>query len=130
MRMAEICARLSLPRGAIEYLRQAKEKTPGTFSLGINTNPSFDSLRENPQFRELIAELWRKPVVRVLTIIHWIVHRHNSVVNALFVFIHKGEDLSGSGKLIRFRFDVWITPDLFSSEKRGYVRVQPQIQRI
>jgi hypothetical protein len=59
MRMAAIHARLNQPEKAFEYLRLARQKTPLDFSLGLYTNPSFETLREDQRFRDLMAELWR-----------------------------------------------------------------------
>lgn len=60
MQMAAIHARLKEPEKAFEYLRQAREKTPVKYALGLLTNPSLQSLREDQRFRDLVAELWRK----------------------------------------------------------------------
>jgi tetratricopeptide (TPR) repeat protein len=60
MNMAAIHARLNQTDQAIEYLRRAKETTPATFAIEINTNASFDGLRDEWRFRELMAELWRQ----------------------------------------------------------------------
>jgi len=58
--LAAIHAHLNQPDKAIEYLRQAKQRTPAYFAIEINTNASFDNLRTNLQFLALMAELWRE----------------------------------------------------------------------
>jgi hypothetical protein len=60
MRMAANYARLNQGDEAFNFLRQAKEQTPRRFLIGINTNPSFDNLRRDQRFREIIEELWHK----------------------------------------------------------------------
>ena len=60
MRMAAIHARLEEPEKAFEYLRQAREKTPVNFVLGLLTNANLKNLRVEQTFRELVAELWAK----------------------------------------------------------------------
>jgi len=60
MRMAAIHARLHQPVEAFRYLRRAMQETPAWFSSGLYTNPSFDSLRDEREFQEIMAELWRK----------------------------------------------------------------------
>lgn len=44
-------------KGALETLRRAKEKSkdPAEFSYWLSNEPSFDKLREDPQFRALLA---------------------------------------------------------------------------
>lgn len=59
-RMAEIHAQLNQRKEAFEYLHQAKHNSRSGFAIWIYTNPSIESLRSDPQFRELIAELWRR----------------------------------------------------------------------
>jgi hypothetical protein len=60
MRMAAIHARLNHADEAFKYLRQARQETPIDFSVGLNTNPNLESLRQDQRFRDLLAELWRK----------------------------------------------------------------------
>jgi tetratricopeptide (TPR) repeat protein len=60
MRMAEIFARLGHTQEAFTELRRAMREAPDEFSNGIYTNPSFESLRQQPEFQDLIAPLWRK----------------------------------------------------------------------
>jgi hypothetical protein len=60
MRLAAIHARLNQPTEAFKYLRQARQETPRDFEIGIQTNPSYDSLRTDKRFQELIDELWRR----------------------------------------------------------------------
>jgi tetratricopeptide (TPR) repeat protein len=60
MRMAAIHARLNQLDEAFEFLSRARQETPLYFAIGINTNPSFDSLREEKRFQKMIDELRRK----------------------------------------------------------------------
>jgi len=60
MRLAAIYARLDRKEDALELLDEAYARTPTEFALGINTNPSFDCLRSEPEWAELMNKLWRK----------------------------------------------------------------------
>jgi hypothetical protein len=44
-------------KGTLEALRQAKQKTkdPAAFSTWLNEEPAFAKLRDDPQFRVLLA---------------------------------------------------------------------------
>jgi serine/threonine protein kinase len=60
MRMAAAHARLGQRDEAFTDLGHEKKEMPLNFGLGINTNPNLESLREDPRFRDLIAELRHK----------------------------------------------------------------------
>ncbi|MBI3414440.1 MAG: protein kinase [Verrucomicrobia bacterium] len=58
--LATIHAHLNQPNKAIEYLRLAKEKVPADFAIAIYTDASFDGLRSDTRFEELLKSLWHK----------------------------------------------------------------------
>ena len=60
MRMAAIFARLKRLDEALDFLGRARKETPTPFAAWIITNPSFDSLRNDPRFQGIIYELWHK----------------------------------------------------------------------
>jgi tetratricopeptide (TPR) repeat protein len=60
MRMAAAHAHLGLRDKGFADLRREKEEMPPNFALGINTNPNLENLRQDPRFRDLMAELWLK----------------------------------------------------------------------
>ena len=60
MRLAAIQAMLEQPEEAFLNLRRAMKESPKSFSIGFYTNPSFDNLRKEKKFAEIVAELWRE----------------------------------------------------------------------
>jgi serine/threonine protein kinase/Flp pilus assembly protein TadD len=57
VRLAAIHARLGEREAAIDYLRQALLQTPTELVFEMNRDPSFDSLRQDSRFMEIVREL-------------------------------------------------------------------------
>jgi hypothetical protein len=55
--LAAACALSGDRKGTLETLRRAKEKTtdPAAFAAWLREEPAFDKLRDDPQFRSLVA---------------------------------------------------------------------------
>src|SRR5262249_43292700 len=60
MTMAAIHARLNQPPDAFRYLRRAMQESPAFVSQLIYTDPSFDTLRSDREFKDLEKELWKE----------------------------------------------------------------------
>jgi serine/threonine protein kinase len=58
-RLASFYARLNQPEKAFEFLRWALDKAPSELVFELNRDPSFDGLRSNPQFAEILRKLGR-----------------------------------------------------------------------
>ncbi len=60
MRMATIHARLKHRDEAFKCLNRAIKEQPLAFAMGIYTDPGLDALRDEQEFKELEASLWKK----------------------------------------------------------------------
>jgi tetratricopeptide (TPR) repeat protein len=60
MRLAAIYARIGKRTEAFNLLHDAYRNTPTEFAYSINTDSSFDSLRSERKWNELMDKLWRK----------------------------------------------------------------------
>jgi tetratricopeptide (TPR) repeat protein len=60
MQMAAIHARLNHRAAAFAFLRQAKKEHPVYFGAAFYTDPGFDTLRGDPEFKDLEKQLWKQ----------------------------------------------------------------------